>query len=62
MNFQDFLISKNIDANQFKASDSLLYHEWENQFEKIHPESFIAQKKFSINTIRRKYILERKQI
>ncbi len=55
MNFQEFLVSKNIDEVKFKHLDLLLYNEWESLFEKIHPESFVAQKKFSINSIRRKY-------
>ena len=55
MEFKDFLSSKNIAADAFKASEVSLYITWENAFKLIHPNSLTEQYKFQINKIRRKY-------
>jgi hypothetical protein len=55
MTFEEYLISKKIDRNLFKNSDSDLFHSWENMFNQIHPLSFTEQNKFIVNKIRRKY-------
>ena len=55
MTFEEYLISKKIDQNLFKNSDSDLFHSWETMFNLIHPVSFTEQNKFIVNKIRRKY-------
>ena len=54
MTFDEYLISKKIDRNLFKNSDSDLFHSWESEFNQIHPLSFTEQNKFIVNKIRRK--------
>jgi len=54
MTFDEYLISKKIDRNQFQNSDSELFHSWENTFNQLHPLSFTEQNKFIVNKIRRK--------
>ncbi len=58
MTFNDYLISKKIDAVAFQQHDPSLFGEWQYLFGQMHPESFTAQKKFLINKIRRKYIIQ----
>jgi hypothetical protein len=58
MKFEDYLISKNINSDAFKASETSLYLTWENAFILMHPNSFTEQYKFQLNKIRRKYILK----
>ena len=55
MTFEEYLISKKIDRNLFKNSDSDLFHSWETMFNQIHPLSFTEQNKFIVNKIRRKF-------
>jgi hypothetical protein len=55
MTFEEYLISKKIDQNLFKNSDSDLFHSWETMFNQIHHLSFTEQNKFIVNKIRRKY-------
>jgi hypothetical protein len=57
MKFEDYLLSKNINSEAFKASETSLYLTWENAFILMHPNSFTEQYKFQLNKIRRKYIL-----
>jgi hypothetical protein len=57
MNFIDFLISKKIDSEKFKMEENNLYLQWEQLFNLVNPESFVAQKKFLINPIRRRFLL-----
>ena len=57
MEFEAFLISKKIDPLQFSVNDKLLFESWKTAFEQYHIDSFVAQYKFSINQIRRKYLL-----
>lgn len=58
MTFEEYLISKKIDAVQFKKSESQRFEEWRYLFAQMHPESFTAHKKFLINTTRRKYLIQ----
>ena len=55
MTFEEYLISKKIDENQFKQHEPIRYTSWKTEFEQLHPESFTTQKKFLINEVRRKY-------
>ncbi|TDB64554.1 hypothetical protein [Arundinibacter roseus] len=56
--FEEYLFSKKIDAEKFKASESDRFYEWNTLFQQLHPESFTAQKKFLINDVRRRYLLQ----
>ncbi len=55
MTFDEYLITKKIDAVQFKKSEPERFEEWNVLFAQMHAESFTAQKKFLINSTRRKY-------
>lgn len=57
MEFEDFLISKKIDAAAFKADSPDLFLKFKLEFNQQHPKSFTAQKLFLINGIRRKFPL-----
>lgn len=57
MDFIEFLNSKKIDPIRFKELDLNIYNQWQELYTQVHPESFVAQKKFLINPIRRKYPL-----
>lgn len=57
MEFETYLIQKKIDGKAFLENEPDLYKNWEKLFEGVHPESFTVQKKFQINIIRRKYLL-----
>lgn len=61
MTFEDYLISKKIDGSAFQQAEPKRFSEWKTIFEKVHPESFTAQKKFLLNPVRRKYILSETQ-
>jgi hypothetical protein len=51
----EFLTSKNIDGERFMKNEPIRFQEWETLFHLVHEESFVMQKKFYINPIRRKY-------
>ncbi len=57
--FDAFLIQKNIDPQAFKAKEIELFNRWAQEFSQYHSESFVMQKKFLINNIRRKYQLKK---
>lgn len=57
MTFEEYLISKKINIDNFEKNEILLFQNWKNIFEQMHFESFTNQKKFLINDIRRKYPL-----
>jgi hypothetical protein len=59
MTFEEYLQSKKIDADKFRKADIQRFNEWKEKFSRLHPESFTAQKKFLLNAIRRKYLLEK---
>jgi hypothetical protein len=58
VNFEEYLVSKKIDANSFKLSENQLFESWKREFEQMHPNSFTAQKLNLINPVRRKYPLK----
>jgi len=58
LSFEDYLIQKKIDKNLFLKYKPLVYEEWKQLFQQIHPDSFTAQKKFFINSIRREFLLQ----
>jgi hypothetical protein len=57
--FEDFCVRKNIDPLKFKESNNILFSEWKSLFESMHPNSFVEQKKFLLNKIRRLYQLSK---
>jgi hypothetical protein len=56
MNFSEYLLSKKIDEEKFKAAEPQKFEEWRLLFEQVSPDSFTMQKKFHINPTRRKYL------
>lgn len=58
MNFEEYLISKKIDASAFSAAEPSVFANWKHDFEQMHPNSFTTQKLNLINPIRRKYLLK----
>ncbi len=58
MNFEEFLISKKIDAALFYKNDAISFNTWKSEFDQMHPKSFEARKLFLINKIRRMYKLQ----
>ncbi|GGD57338.1 hypothetical protein GCM10011514_21770 [Emticicia aquatilis] len=59
MTFEEYLITKKIDADKFKKSEPQRFDEWKYLFAQMHPESFTSHKKFLINPTRRKYQIEK---
>jgi hypothetical protein len=57
VNFEQYLLSKKIDAKSFELAEKSLFDSWKSEFEKMHPNSFTVQKLNLINPIRRKYKL-----
>lgn len=57
MTFSEFLLTKRIDETKFRQSEPECFREWQYLFEQVHAESFTMQKKFLINSTRRKYLL-----
>jgi len=55
MSFEEFLVQKKIDAVRFRAAEPARFAEWAALFPDLHPESFVMQKKFLINDVRRRY-------
>ncbi|HRH36263.1 MAG TPA: hypothetical protein PKY12_14455 [Catalimonadaceae bacterium] len=53
--FVEFLSTKNIDSENFMQKEPGRFEEWKKLFELVHEDSFVMQKKFYINPIRRKY-------
>lgn len=58
MNFEEYLQSKKIDSQQFKAAEPERWNEWHTLFQQMSPASFTAQKLYLINPTRRKYLLK----
>jgi hypothetical protein len=56
--FDEFLEKKKISAKHFKTAEPLLYQQLKDVFEKVSEKSFVQQKLFLINPLRRKYKLE----
>ena len=57
MTFDEYCISKLIDATKFKAGNYDLWKKLSDIFEEMHPKSFTQQKLFLLNDIRRTYQL-----
>ena len=57
MTFEEYLISKKINAGAFRNGEASRFVEWQQLFEQVHPERFTAQKKFLLNDVRRRYLL-----
>jgi hypothetical protein len=57
MSLADFLVQKRIDAAAFRQAEPERWREWEEIFESVSPASFVAQKLYLINPVRRKYPL-----
>ena len=55
MNFEEYLISKKIDAAAFEKAEPMLFHSWKVEFDQLHVNSFTVQKLNLLNPIRRKY-------
>ncbi|WP_323134319.1 hypothetical protein [Tellurirhabdus rosea] len=55
MTFEQYLISKKIDAEAFNRQEADRFNAWKALFEQMHPESFTTEKKFLINEVRRRY-------
>jgi hypothetical protein len=58
MTFEEYLISKKIDAKLFAHKEKQLWSTWKSEFEQMHPNSFTAQKLYLINPFRRLYPLK----
>ena len=58
MVFEQYLEQKNIDSEKFLWENPENFQELKVIFNQVSPESFTAQKKFLINTLRRKYQLK----
>jgi hypothetical protein len=56
--FEEYLVSKKIEAPAFKQQQPAEYEVWQNEFVQLHPNSFTAQKLFLINKIRRTFPLK----
>lgn len=57
MDFDEYLIQKKIDADQFQKNEPDRYTEWKREFGQVSPASFTVQKKFLLNDTRRKYLV-----
>ncbi|TRX55559.1 hypothetical protein FNH22_18175 [Fulvivirga sp. M361] len=57
MVWEDFLTKKKIDGDAFKQHEPELWTQWKGLYEQMHPKSFVAQKLYLINPVRRKYPL-----
>ncbi len=55
--FEEFLTSKKIDYAKFLKAEPIVFSQWKEDFVQLHSESFVMQKKFLINAVRRKYNL-----
>ncbi len=53
--FENYLKRKKIDPQSFREKDPDLWEDYKYDFERMHPESFTAQKLFKLNRLRRMY-------
>jgi hypothetical protein len=58
MTLEDYLSDKKIDPALFRAAEPARWEEFQASFEGVHPDSFTAQKKFLLNDLRRRYLLQ----
>jgi hypothetical protein len=54
--FDEYLLSKKIDANAFKKAENELYLSLKDIYDQVSPKSFTSQKLYLINPLRRKYL------
>lgn len=54
--FDEYLLSKKIDANAFKKGENELYLSLKTVYDQVSPKSFTSQKLYLINPLRRKYL------
>lgn len=59
MTFEEYLLTKKIDAEKFRKSEPQRFDEWRYLFAQMHAESFTAQKKFLINPTRRTFPIDK---
>ncbi|AFM05675.1 hypothetical protein Fleli_3346 [Bernardetia litoralis DSM 6794] len=57
--FKNFLRSKKISPKLLKEAEKDLFEEWLILFSAVNPKSFVMQKLYLINDIRRKYHLDK---
>jgi hypothetical protein len=57
MTFKEYLATKKIDVARFAAEDPVIFDQWSRLFDQVSAESFTVQKKFLLNTTRRKYLM-----
>lgn len=62
MSFSEYIYNKKIDEEAFRKGEPDQWKEFKHLFEQVHPASFIAQKLFLINQIRRKFPLLTAQV
>jgi hypothetical protein len=62
MTFEEYLTSKRIASQAFRAAEPGLWNEWSSLFEEMSPVSFTAQKLYLINPLRRKYLLKTTEV
>lgn len=55
MTFEEYLSSKSIDSEKFRAAEPQHWAEWHSRFDLMHPASFTARHLYLINPLRRKY-------
>ena len=61
MTFEEYLVTKKINIQEFSNYEAERFQEWKQLFSQVHPESFTAQKKFLLNDVRRKYLLKNEE-
>ena len=55
MTFEEYCIKKKINSEAFQQQEPDRWMEWKQLFELMYLNSFIEQKKFLINEVRRRY-------
>ena len=55
--FEAFLLKKKIDAKAFEEQSPERFKAFANLFGQVHPKSFVQQKLFLLNVVRRRYPL-----
>ncbi len=62
MTFEAYLLEKKINSEAFKSLEADKWESFRQLFEQMHPNSFTNQKKFLINDLRRKYLLNNEKM
>ncbi len=58
MTFEEYLSEKKIDGTRFREGEPGRWQEFAGLFANMHPNSFTTQKKFLLNDLRRRYLLQ----